>query len=89
MRLALQGLGIVRLTRLTVAGAIKRGELVSLLQRLFRRGTGADLRGISAPKTSGLQSDGVRRIHSRKVHAAAVGDLAAINDTDYLHAGVQ
>mgnify|MGYP001792684592 CR=1 FL=1 len=27
----LQGLGIVRLTRLTVAGAIKRGELVSLL----------------------------------------------------------
>jgi DNA-binding transcriptional LysR family regulator len=31
MRLALQGLGIVRLTRLTVAGAIKRGELVSLL----------------------------------------------------------
>jgi DNA-binding transcriptional LysR family regulator len=32
MRLALQGLGIVRLTRLTVAGAIKRGELVALLQ---------------------------------------------------------
>jgi len=31
MRLALQGLGIVRLTRLTVAGAIKRGELVALL----------------------------------------------------------
>lgn len=31
MRLALQGLGIVRLTRLTVASAIKRGELVSLL----------------------------------------------------------
>jgi DNA-binding transcriptional LysR family regulator len=32
MRLALQGLGIVRLTRLTVAAAIKRGELVPLLQ---------------------------------------------------------
>jgi DNA-binding transcriptional LysR family regulator len=32
MRLALQGLGIVRLTRLTVAGAIKRGELVALLR---------------------------------------------------------
>jgi len=32
MRLALQGLGIVRLTRLTVAGAIKRGELLALLQ---------------------------------------------------------
>ena len=32
MRLALQGLGIVRLTRLTVAAAIKRGELVALLQ---------------------------------------------------------
>ena len=32
MRLALQGLGIVRLTRLTVAQAIKRGELVSLLE---------------------------------------------------------
>jgi DNA-binding transcriptional LysR family regulator len=32
MRLALQGLGIVRLTRLTVADAIKRGELVSLLE---------------------------------------------------------
>jgi DNA-binding transcriptional LysR family regulator len=32
MRLALQGLGIVRLTRLTVAGAIKRGELTALLQ---------------------------------------------------------
>ena len=31
MRLALRGLGIVRLTRLTVAAAIKRGELVSLL----------------------------------------------------------
>lgn len=31
MRLAQQGLGIVRLTRLTVAGAIKTGELVSLL----------------------------------------------------------
>lgn len=32
MRLALQGLGIVRLTRLTLAGAIRRGELVSLLE---------------------------------------------------------
>jgi len=32
MRLALQGLGIVRLTRLTVAGAIKHGELLALLQ---------------------------------------------------------
>jgi DNA-binding transcriptional LysR family regulator len=32
MRLALQGLGIVRLTRLTVASAIKNGELVSLLE---------------------------------------------------------
>jgi DNA-binding transcriptional LysR family regulator len=32
MRLALQGLGIVRLTRLTVASAIKRGELVALLK---------------------------------------------------------
>jgi DNA-binding transcriptional LysR family regulator len=32
MRLALQGLGIVRLTRLTVADAIKRGALVALLQ---------------------------------------------------------
>ncbi len=32
MRLALQGLGIVRLTRLTVADSIKRGELVSLLE---------------------------------------------------------
>ena len=31
MRLALQGLGIVRLTRLTVAAAIRRGELVTLL----------------------------------------------------------
>jgi DNA-binding transcriptional LysR family regulator len=31
LRLALQGLGIVRLTRLTVAAAIKRGELVTLL----------------------------------------------------------
>ena len=30
-RAPLQGLGIVRLTRLTVASAIKRGELVSLL----------------------------------------------------------
>ncbi len=32
MRLALQGLGIVRLTRLTVAAAVKSGELVSLLE---------------------------------------------------------
>ncbi|HYC65211.1 MAG TPA: substrate binding domain-containing protein, partial [Reyranellaceae bacterium] len=32
MRLALQGLGIVRLTRLTVGGAVRRGELVALLQ---------------------------------------------------------
>ncbi len=32
MRLAQQGLGIVRLTRLTVAAAIKSGELVSLLE---------------------------------------------------------
>jgi|SRR5580698_3614636 DNA-binding transcriptional LysR family regulator len=32
LRLALQGLGIVRLTRLTVSAAIKRGELVPLLQ---------------------------------------------------------
>lgn len=32
MRLALQGLGIVRLTRLTVADSIKRGDLVPLLQ---------------------------------------------------------
>ena len=32
MRLAQQGLGIVRLTRLTVAAAIKNGELVSLLE---------------------------------------------------------
>jgi DNA-binding transcriptional LysR family regulator len=32
LRLALQGLGIVRLTRLTVAGAIRSGELVSLLK---------------------------------------------------------
>jgi DNA-binding transcriptional LysR family regulator len=32
MRLALQGLGIVRLTRLTVADAVKRGDLVVLLQ---------------------------------------------------------
>ena len=31
LRLGLQGLGIVRLTRLTVATAIKRGELVPLL----------------------------------------------------------
>ncbi len=32
LRLALQGLGIVRLTRLTVAAAIRSGELVSLLK---------------------------------------------------------
>ncbi len=32
LQLGLQGLGIVRLTRLTVSGAIKRGELVPLLQ---------------------------------------------------------
>jgi DNA-binding transcriptional LysR family regulator len=32
LRLALQGLGIVRLTRLTVASAIRSGELVSLLK---------------------------------------------------------
>ena len=32
LRLALQGLGIVRLTRLTVAGAIRSGELVPLLE---------------------------------------------------------
>jgi DNA-binding transcriptional LysR family regulator len=32
LRLGLQGLGIVRLTRLTVAGAIKRGELVPILR---------------------------------------------------------
>lgn len=32
MRLALQGLGIVRLTRLTVADSIRRGELVPLLE---------------------------------------------------------
>ncbi len=32
LRLALRGLGIVRLTRLTIAGAVKSGELVSLLQ---------------------------------------------------------
>lgn len=32
LRLGLQGLGIVRLTRLTVTAAIKRGELVPLLQ---------------------------------------------------------
>jgi len=30
-RLALQGVGIVRLTRLTVAQAVRRGELVPLL----------------------------------------------------------
>jgi DNA-binding transcriptional LysR family regulator len=32
LRLALQGLGIVRLTRLTMAGAIRSGELLSLLK---------------------------------------------------------
>ncbi|UYN94921.1 MAG: LysR family transcriptional regulator [Enhydrobacter sp.] len=32
MRLALQGLGIVRLTRLTVADSIRRGELIPLLE---------------------------------------------------------
>jgi DNA-binding transcriptional LysR family regulator len=32
MRMAQQGLGIVRLTRLTVAGAVKSGELISLLE---------------------------------------------------------
>jgi DNA-binding transcriptional LysR family regulator len=32
MRMALQGLGIVRLTRLTVASAVKSGELISLLE---------------------------------------------------------
>jgi DNA-binding transcriptional LysR family regulator len=32
MRLALQGLGVVRLTRLTLASAVRRGELVSLLE---------------------------------------------------------
>jgi DNA-binding transcriptional LysR family regulator len=32
LRLALQGLGIVRLTRLTLTNAIRRGELVPLLQ---------------------------------------------------------
>jgi len=32
LRLALQGLGIVRLTRLTVAGAVKSGELMILLE---------------------------------------------------------
>jgi DNA-binding transcriptional LysR family regulator len=32
LRLALQGLGIIRLTRLTVANAIRSGELVSLLK---------------------------------------------------------
>ena len=32
MQLALQGLGIVRLTRLTVGGAVRRGDLVSLLE---------------------------------------------------------
>jgi DNA-binding transcriptional LysR family regulator len=32
LRLALHGLGVVRLTRLTVAGAIRNGELVSLLK---------------------------------------------------------
>jgi len=32
LRLGLQGLGIVRLTRLTVAGAIKAGEMVVLLE---------------------------------------------------------
>jgi DNA-binding transcriptional LysR family regulator len=32
LRLALQGLGIVRLTRLTVTDAVRRGELVALLQ---------------------------------------------------------
>ena len=32
MQLALQGLGIVRLTRLTVGGAVGRGDLVSLLE---------------------------------------------------------
>ena len=37
MRLALRGLGIVRLTRLTVAQRHPRGELVSLLARFLRR----------------------------------------------------
>jgi DNA-binding transcriptional LysR family regulator len=32
LRLALQGLGIVRLTRLTVAGAVRTGEVISLLK---------------------------------------------------------
>ncbi|MBN9536411.1 MAG: LysR family transcriptional regulator [Reyranella sp.] len=38
MRLALQGLGIVRLTRLTVADAIKKGELVPLLDAFRAEG---------------------------------------------------
>lgn len=38
MRMALQGLGIVRLTRLTVASAVKSGELISLLENFRAEG---------------------------------------------------
>ena len=76
LRLALQGLGIVRLTRLTVAGAIRRGELVSLLKE-FSAEEPVPIHAVYphrrhlAPKVTAFV-DFIRR----EVHAAAVGKLS-------------
>jgi DNA-binding transcriptional LysR family regulator len=57
--LALQGIGIVRLTRLTVAQAVLDGRLVPLLQE-FSADQAVPIHALSAPPPSRAQSVGLR-----------------------------
>ena len=74
MQLALQGLGIVRLTRLTMARAIRDGELVPLLGE-FSADEPVPIHAVYphrrhlAPKVTAFVD-----FLDREIHAAAVGD---------------
>ena len=71
----LQGLGIVRLTRLTVAQADQARRTGVVAAGLFGRGAGADPCGLSAPPASRRPRSRPSSISCREVHAAALGDL--------------
>ena len=75
MQLALQGVGIVRLTRLTLAQAIREGSLVPLLGDVLGRGGRGHPCRLSAPPPSRAQGAGLRQFPDREVHAAAVGNM--------------
>ena len=76
MQLALQGIGIVRLTRLTMAQAHPRRRPGAAAGRLLGRRAGADPRGLSAPPPSRAQGPGLRQFPDREIHAAALGDMS-------------